>query len=79
MTTRADSISLQARQVKFVPWLLNLIATLLIAVGWLAYKLGRGAFLTLVWCGLAVADGWRQAREAERVKQRAAAARFARG
>jgi len=70
VTTRADSISLQARQVKFVPWLLNLIATLLIAVGWLAYKLGRGAFLTL---------GWRQAREAERVKQRAAAARFARG
>lgn len=53
-----DDITDEARQVRLGRVFLTLIAAVFFGAGWVA---GKVAF-AVVWCGLAVRAGWREAR-----------------
>ena len=57
-----DSISEQARQVRFWRTVLTVIAGVLFGAGWLVAKMFGLAWLCAAWCTVAVREGWRQGR-----------------
>lgn len=57
-----ESISAQARQVRFWRTVLTVIAGVLFGAGWVAAKALGVAWLGAAWCAVAVREGWREAR-----------------
>jgi hypothetical protein len=57
-----DSITEQARQVKFWRSVATVIAAILFGAGWLVAKAFGVTWFALVWCGCAVREGWRDGR-----------------
>jgi uncharacterized membrane protein len=53
-------ISAEAREIRFVPALLTLVAGLLFGVGWLAAKACTVAWAALTWTFAAVRVGWQE-------------------
>jgi hypothetical protein len=45
------------------------VAGLLFALGWLAYKSCALGWLAVAWCGSAVIEGWQASRRAETVRR----------
>ena len=74
MTTLADTtpITAQARQVRFWPTLLALVAFLLIGLGKVVYHVFAYAWLACAWSFCAVRQGWRDAKAADAAKRLAA-------
>ena len=58
-----DRITVEARDVHPVRFLLTLIAGVLYGVGWLAGKVLGAVFLAVVWSATAVKVGWQEARK----------------
>ena len=79
MTTLADTtpITAQARQVRFWPTMLALAAFLLIGLGRVTYRLFAFAWLAGAWTFVAVRQGWREAKAADRARRLAASRRAA--
>lgn len=63
---RLDRITAEARQVHFWRTVLTVIAAVLFATGWIAYKSVAVLWLALTWSGTAVRLGWRDARESSK-------------
>lgn len=59
---RVQTITAQARDVHPGRVVLTLLASLLFALGWAAFKVCAVAWLALAWCAVAVREGWREAR-----------------
>lgn len=57
-----ESITEQARQVRFWRTVLTVIAGLLFGAGWLTAKGFGVAWLAAAWCAVAVREGWREGR-----------------
>lgn len=57
-----ESISEQARQVRFWRTVLTVIAGVLFGAGWVAAKACAVAWLAGAWCAVAVREGWREGR-----------------
>lgn len=74
MTTLVDTTSItdQARQIRFWPTLLALIAFGLIGLGRVTYRVFAFAWLAGAWTFCAVRQGWREAQAADGAKRRAA-------
>lgn len=53
-------ISAEAREVRFVPTALTLMASVLFGMGWLAAKACTVAWGTLTWAFAAVRVGWQE-------------------
>ena len=67
MTTLADrvpvdSITQQAREVKFGRAVLTLIAAVLFGLGWVTARAFAIVWLAASWCWVAVREGWRASR-----------------
>lgn len=54
-----ESITEQARQVRFWRSVATVVAACLFGLGWLAFKFFAVAWFAVVWCGCAVREGWR--------------------
>lgn len=63
---------MQARQIRFWPAVLALIAFLLLGLGRLTYRLFAFAWLAGAWSFCAVRQGWREAKAADAAKRFAA-------
>ena len=61
-----DRIEQRARQAHPGRVLLTLLAGLLFALGWAAYKACAVAWLALAWTGSAVIEGWSSAKAGQR-------------
>ena len=74
MTALADttSITAQARQVRFWPTVLALIAFLLLGLGRLTYRVFAFAWLGAAWTFCAIRQGWREQKAADAAKRFAA-------
>jgi|SRR5215472_5311834 len=59
---RVEDISKQAREVRPGRVFASLIGGLLFLIGWLVAKAFGVAWFALVWCAIAVRQGWRDAR-----------------
>jgi hypothetical protein len=57
-----ERISQRAREVRFSDTLLRLVATFFFLIGWTAAKVLGGLWLAVAFCGVAVAEGWREGR-----------------
>jgi hypothetical protein len=57
-----DSITEQARQVRFWRTVLTVVAGVLFGAGWLVAKLFGVLWLAAAWCAVAVREGWREGR-----------------
>lgn len=68
----AATITAQARQVRFWPFVLSLIATVLIGLGRLTYRLFAFSWLACAWSWCAIRQGWREAKAADAAKRLAA-------
>jgi hypothetical protein len=64
-----DAITARARQARPGRTALAVLGSVLLGLGWLAYKTFAVAWLALAWCGCAVAEGWQEARKAEAVRR----------
>lgn len=53
-------ISAEAREIRFIPALLTLVAGVLFGVGWLAAKACTAAWSALTWTFAAVRVGWQE-------------------
>lgn len=62
---RVGRITAQAREWRFVPTVLSLVAWLLVAVGRAAYAVFAGLWLACTWSAAAVKVGWDDARAAQ--------------
>jgi hypothetical protein len=60
-----ERITGRAREVRFTRTVLAAIAGLLFGIGWLVAKASGVAWLVLVWCAVAVSEGWQQARKGQ--------------
>lgn len=67
-----EQITEQARQVRFWPTVLRLIAFILFGLGWLTAKGFGFAWLALAWCAVAVRTGWQEGRAGPRPVRRPA-------
>ena len=63
-----DQIGAQARQARPGLAVLTVIAAVFFGLGWCAAK----AVLAVAWCAVAVREGWREGRKAQRVSRGAA-------
>jgi hypothetical protein len=61
-----DRIGQRARQAHPGRAVLVVVASLLLAMGWAAFKLCAAAWLVLAWCGSAVIEGWQSAKTGQR-------------
>ena len=61
-----DRIGVRARQVRPGRAVLAVIAGLLVAVGWLAFRVCAAAWFVLAWCASAVIEGWQSAKAGRR-------------
>jgi uncharacterized membrane protein YedE/YeeE len=61
-----DRIERRARQAHPGRVLLTLLAALLFAVGWVAFKLCAITWLAAAWAGSAVIEGWSSAKAGQR-------------
>jgi hypothetical protein len=68
----APAITAEARQIRFAHALLNAIAWTLIGLGKLTYRMFALSWLAMMWCFVAVRQGWREAKAADDAKGRAA-------
>lgn len=71
MTTLLDRVPLErindrARDVRPARVLLTLLAGLLFATGWVAFKACAVTWLAAAWCGSAVIEGWQTAKAGQR-------------
>lgn len=57
-----ESITTQARQVRFWRSVATVIAACLFGLGWVAFKFFAVLWFGLVWSGCAVREGWREGR-----------------
>ena len=64
-TVPVDRITMRAHQARFSRSLLALAAGLLFGAGWLIAKTLGVAWVALVWCAVAVSEGWREARQGQ--------------
>jgi hypothetical protein len=62
-TVTAERITARARQVRFSSVLLAIPAGFLFGTGWLLSKAFGVAWLALVWCAVALIEGWQEARK----------------
>jgi hypothetical protein len=60
--TTVDTITEQARQVRFWHSVATAVAFVLFGAGWLAAKGFGLLWFGLVWCACAVREGWREGR-----------------
>lgn len=58
-----ERITAQAREVRFWRTVLTIIAALLFALGWLAFKVLAVLWLAAAWTACAAREGWREARK----------------
>jgi uncharacterized membrane protein YedE/YeeE len=58
-----DRITARARQVSFRRSVLVALAGLLFGFGWVIAKVFSVAWLSVVWCAVAVSEGWREAHD----------------
>jgi len=61
-----ERITARARQARPGRAALAVIGGILFCVGWVVAKTFRVAWLAVVWCAFAVAEGWQSARKDER-------------
>ena len=61
-----DRIGRRARQAHPGRAVLVVVASLLIALGWLACKLCTAVWFVLAWCASAVIEGWQSAKAGRR-------------
>ena len=54
-----DAITEQARQVRPGRTVLTVIAAVLFGLGWVTARVFAVAWLSVMWCGVAVREGWR--------------------
>ena len=59
-----ESITEQAKQVRFWRSVLSLVAGCLFGLGWAAFKFFAVLWFGLAWSGCAVREGWREGRRA---------------
>jgi hypothetical protein len=45
------------------------VASVLFALGWVAFKVCAVAWLAVAWCGSAVIEGWQESRKAEAARR----------
>ena len=67
-----DAITAQAREVKPGRTALTVIAAVLFGLGWVTAKVCAVAWLGVMWSGVAVREGWRDAHGPSRRQQNAA-------
>ena len=60
-----ERISEQAREVRPGRAALTVVAAVLFAAGWVAFKMFSVMWLARVWSAVAVREGWREARNAQ--------------
>jgi len=69
-----DAVTARARQIRFWPLMLAVLAGVLFAVGWTVAKTFTVAWLAVAWCAVAVKMGWVEGRKAgERTRARGSA------
>ena len=54
-----DEITEQARQVRPARTALTVVAAVLFGLGWIGARVFAVAWLSVMWCGVAVREGWR--------------------
>ena len=59
-----DQITEQAKQVRFWRSVATVIAACLFGLGWVAFKFFAVLWFACAWSGVAVREGWREARNA---------------
>jgi len=64
-----DAITEQARQVRPGRTLLTVIAAVLFGAGWVTARVFAVAWLSAMWCGVAVREGWRASHGPSRKAQ----------
>jgi membrane protein required for beta-lactamase induction len=75
MTTTAlgkvplDAITEQARQVRPGRTVLTVIAAVLFGLGWVTARVFAVTWLAVMWCGVAVREGWRASHGPSRKAQ----------
>jgi hypothetical protein len=64
-----DRITAQAREVHFWRTVLTVVAGLLFGAGWVAAKSAALLWLALTWSVVAVQEGWKAGRAAQRPRR----------
>ena len=59
-----QDITEQAREARPGPAIANVLAVVLVGIGWLAARLLSGLWLAAAWVFVAVRQGWREGRSA---------------
>jgi hypothetical protein len=67
-----DEITDQARAVRPARTLLTVIAAVLFGIGWVTARVFTVAWFSVMWCGVAVREGWRASHGPSRKAQVAA-------
>jgi uncharacterized membrane protein YedE/YeeE len=67
-----DEITAQARQVRPGRTVLTVIAAVLFGLGWVTARVFSVPWLAVMWCGLAVREGWQASHGPSRKAQIAA-------
>jgi hypothetical protein len=60
-----ERISERASSVRFSRVLVAVVAGVLFGLGWVAYKTLAVVWFAAVWCAMAVAEGWADARRGQ--------------
>ena len=69
-----DEITQQAQQVKPGRTALTVVAAVLFGLGWVTARVFSVVWLAVMWCGVAVREGWRASHGPSRSQQLAAQA-----